>query len=638
MFSAAEVAAHNGPDDCWVVIRGVVYDVTSFLMSHPGGAMVFSHVAGRDATVPFELVGHSHVALKQLKDMRIGVLAAEPTNQAVGTTGGPRLRTATGGLIGLAASVAIPCVTCGAALPESADLCGSCQQLPSPRAPRKQLQLAGKTIQTGEEIHAVMVEAPSPLAAAAARSGSERQQQQSQPVVDPSRATDWQTACLCGREALRREPAKVLAEAKKQGDVKARMGEWSEALSFYHQAIAALSKSTAAETFSSVHAAASIASRRLGSMRSALRHADLGVAACGTAAYAHAARGAALEALGLVADAHVAFVEAARLEPTCATYAAAAARLLPLRALFANLEAADAEGGRAAAVQKITSRISDDLWRAAAVWSTPLSDGQRQLVERLWCIVAEMKLAPQLLPVPTASQVLGPRQRAPSSKRFDSSPHRRRQQRLMALLAVDAAVEAARASHGGHNACAGVHEWLLRKASELGLEIRAELVRAAQEEEEECDGVEESASEEEQAEEATVASEEVALPAGGGRALIQFELDARRQRLTFSLVSLEGADFGEASLRYTFAMGLASAYLIEAESEQHPYMQFAEWCSEQRGDLSPPEGLPPALSVERSARAFVGFFLGKGGGGRPPIGPREMPPTSSFTCAVTHDS
>jgi cytochrome b involved in lipid metabolism len=27
-FSLAEVAKHNKPEDCWVVIRGKVYDVT----------------------------------------------------------------------------------------------------------------------------------------------------------------------------------------------------------------------------------------------------------------------------------------------------------------------------------------------------------------------------------------------------------------------------------------------------------------------------------------------------------------------------------------------------------------------------------------------------------------------------------
>ena len=45
----------------------------------------------------------------------------------------------------------------------------------------------------------------------------------------------------------------------------------------------------------------------------------------------------------------------------------------------------------------------------------------------------------------------------------------------MALLAVDVAVEAVRSAYGGHNACAGTREWLLRKASELGLDVVGEV-------------------------------------------------------------------------------------------------------------------------------------------------------------------
>jgi hypothetical protein len=39
----AEVGKHNSAHDCWLVIHGYVYDVTSFLASHPGMQSPFEH-------------------------------------------------------------------------------------------------------------------------------------------------------------------------------------------------------------------------------------------------------------------------------------------------------------------------------------------------------------------------------------------------------------------------------------------------------------------------------------------------------------------------------------------------------------------------------------------------------------------
>lgn len=36
-FTLAQVAAHNKPDDLWLVLFGKVYDVTKFYDEHPGG-------------------------------------------------------------------------------------------------------------------------------------------------------------------------------------------------------------------------------------------------------------------------------------------------------------------------------------------------------------------------------------------------------------------------------------------------------------------------------------------------------------------------------------------------------------------------------------------------------------------------
>lgn len=38
-ISTKDVAQHASPDDCWVVVNGKVYDLTTFAPNHPGGAM-----------------------------------------------------------------------------------------------------------------------------------------------------------------------------------------------------------------------------------------------------------------------------------------------------------------------------------------------------------------------------------------------------------------------------------------------------------------------------------------------------------------------------------------------------------------------------------------------------------------------
>lgn len=40
IITAAEVAEHTEKTDCWVILHGGVYDVTSFLAEHPGGPTV----------------------------------------------------------------------------------------------------------------------------------------------------------------------------------------------------------------------------------------------------------------------------------------------------------------------------------------------------------------------------------------------------------------------------------------------------------------------------------------------------------------------------------------------------------------------------------------------------------------------
>ena len=52
-FFWAEVAKHDQPNDCWVVVHGNVYDLSEFLDKHPGGYEVLNG-AGGDCTELFE--------------------------------------------------------------------------------------------------------------------------------------------------------------------------------------------------------------------------------------------------------------------------------------------------------------------------------------------------------------------------------------------------------------------------------------------------------------------------------------------------------------------------------------------------------------------------------------------------------
>ncbi|EKX44338.1 hypothetical protein GUITHDRAFT_41116, partial [Guillardia theta CCMP2712] len=70
----AEVARHNKQHDGYIIIDGVVYDVTNFLDHHPGGPNILMEHIGKDATVKFEDIGHSLLARYQLADLYVGEL------------------------------------------------------------------------------------------------------------------------------------------------------------------------------------------------------------------------------------------------------------------------------------------------------------------------------------------------------------------------------------------------------------------------------------------------------------------------------------------------------------------------------------------------------------------------------------
>jgi cytochrome b involved in lipid metabolism len=69
-----ELAKHKTADDCWVAVHSKVYNVSSYLASHPGGFEMLFDVGGTDCTDDFEAFGHSESAATMLKPMYIGDL------------------------------------------------------------------------------------------------------------------------------------------------------------------------------------------------------------------------------------------------------------------------------------------------------------------------------------------------------------------------------------------------------------------------------------------------------------------------------------------------------------------------------------------------------------------------------------
>jgi flavocytochrome c len=71
-FSMDEVAKHNKKDDLWVVVKGVVLDLTNWLDEHPGGPQAIMNFMGRDATEEFEMLHDDEVIPKYAPQQVIG--------------------------------------------------------------------------------------------------------------------------------------------------------------------------------------------------------------------------------------------------------------------------------------------------------------------------------------------------------------------------------------------------------------------------------------------------------------------------------------------------------------------------------------------------------------------------------------
>jgi cytochrome b involved in lipid metabolism len=75
-YTLADVAVHNTQADCWTLVFDKVYNITTYIRNHPGGASSISKICGKDGTSIYDNKhgGSSSQALI-LSTYKIGVLA-----------------------------------------------------------------------------------------------------------------------------------------------------------------------------------------------------------------------------------------------------------------------------------------------------------------------------------------------------------------------------------------------------------------------------------------------------------------------------------------------------------------------------------------------------------------------------------
>jgi cytochrome b involved in lipid metabolism len=52
-LSISEIKTHNSKSDCWSIVNGNVYNLSSYVQKHPGGAAVIANICGKDGTNAF---------------------------------------------------------------------------------------------------------------------------------------------------------------------------------------------------------------------------------------------------------------------------------------------------------------------------------------------------------------------------------------------------------------------------------------------------------------------------------------------------------------------------------------------------------------------------------------------------------
>lgn len=70
-YTLEEIQKHNCQGDAWIIIQGLVYDISKFAAMHPGGEKLILKYAGKDATEVFYSY-HRHEVLAKYGKLKIG--------------------------------------------------------------------------------------------------------------------------------------------------------------------------------------------------------------------------------------------------------------------------------------------------------------------------------------------------------------------------------------------------------------------------------------------------------------------------------------------------------------------------------------------------------------------------------------
>ncbi|PKA64243.1 Cytochrome b5 [Apostasia shenzhenica] len=72
-YTKQDVSVHNKRNDCWIIIKDKVYDVSPYVEEHPGGDAILKH-AGGDSTEGFFGPQHATRVFDMIDEFYVGDL------------------------------------------------------------------------------------------------------------------------------------------------------------------------------------------------------------------------------------------------------------------------------------------------------------------------------------------------------------------------------------------------------------------------------------------------------------------------------------------------------------------------------------------------------------------------------------